>query len=221
MPRDWICPSAASGHQPPQLAPCEEQKCRSASDRSRVLPCSIEAIASTSAAQQKETQEPQPPWSFTGVMWFFPLRFRQSTAGSKASAASAASARARRHGGGERGLVDDDAEPAAELVEGRLGERRDPRLPSGIRLCQGLRKRRDLWVGHGVVLLPGSGSAMLGYRMKVSRCSPAVPARTPAGAAVRRARRRPRAGPGRRAAWPWPAAICCRHRHRTAATRPG
>src|SRR3954454_19095863 len=58
-PRVLICSRQSFAYQPPQLAPCDEQKCASASDRSSSCPFSIEAIDSTSAVQQNDTHEPQ------------------------------------------------------------------------------------------------------------------------------------------------------------------
>src|SRR5262245_61596013 len=58
-PRCLICSRQASAFQPAQLAPWDEQKWESASDRSRSWPFSIEAIDSTRAVQQNDTQEPQ------------------------------------------------------------------------------------------------------------------------------------------------------------------
>ena len=129
--------------------------------------------------------------------------------------------RARRHGGGERGLVDDDAEPAAQLVVGQGGERRDARLPSGIGLGQGLRKRRES--GGRAWRCPSAGIRQrhVGISYAISLCPGAHRACARAHSAVRRARRRPTAAPGRPSAWPWPAATCRRRRRRTAAPRPG
>jgi len=42
---------------------------------------------STRAEQPKETQDPHPPWSLTGVTWL-PFRFLQSTEGAKAGSAA-------------------------------------------------------------------------------------------------------------------------------------
>src|SRR6266568_6752624 len=65
MPFDMRYVTAELGHQPPQPPP--PQKSSSASDRSKVATCSMRIIDSSVAVVPNETQEPQPPWSLTGV----------------------------------------------------------------------------------------------------------------------------------------------------------